>query len=122
MKAKHKASEDLHTEYRKSLMDIYKEYMLHMHDLENSANHNKIMKDIDYLMDEKFYDFNEALKLALRKNKHLFNDLVADEESDESDDESSEVDDLSESEDGKRFQEKNWCPIYTIEMNKNAFW
>ena len=99
--AERKASEDLHSKYRKSLMNIYKEYMLHMHGLENSETHNIIMKDIDYLMDEKFYDFDEALKLALRKHRHMFDELVADDEdSGESDDESSGVDDLSESEEG----------------------
>ena len=85
-----KASEDLHSKYKKSLTKIYKQYILHMLRLEHNAHHNKIMEDVDYFINEMFYDLEEAVNIAVRKNKDIFEELLAEDyHSEDSEDEDS---------------------------------
>ena len=67
------------------------------------------MNDVDYLQEEKFHDWDQALKLAIRKNKGMFHDMMAsyedstDDSTDASTDESredSDDDSTDESEEG----------------------
>ncbi len=90
-------SEDLQSLYAKTLLEIYEEYMFIMNELKNSTYHRQIVEDTDQLMEEKFYDFDEALKIALRKNRRLFDELVADSDDESTDD--SDVESIDQSDD-----------------------
>ena len=47
--------------------------------------HQEVMEEIQTLMNEKHYRFVQALKIALRRNSSLFNELIDSEEEDDDD-------------------------------------
>lgn len=63
--AQRRASDDLHNKYKKSLTNIYKKFVVRMHELDNSQYHNDIMEDIHNFMDRKNHDIDNAVRLAI---------------------------------------------------------
>ena len=58
-------------------MDVYQNALMTLHDHQDTSLHRQIMNDVDYLKEEKFHDWDQALKLAIRKNKRMFHDMMA---------------------------------------------
>ncbi len=83
-----KASDDMHAIYRKTIMSSYKRLLIYMNDMENSAYHKRIMKDIDRF-ENRGLTYHKAVKVALKKNKHVFDQILNQFEPD-SDDSSEE--------------------------------
>ena len=67
-----KASDDLLLKYQKYVMQMYKNVITAVHDLQDTSLHRQIMNDVDYLHEEKFHDWDQALKLAIRKTRGCF--------------------------------------------------
>ena len=58
-------------------MDVYQNALMTLHNVQGTSLHRQIMNDVDYLKEEKSYSWDKALKLAIRKNKRMFHDLMA---------------------------------------------
>ncbi len=58
-----------------------------------------MVENTDQLMEERFYDFDDALKIALRKNRQLFDELVADSDDDDESTDDSDVESTDQSDD-----------------------
>lgn len=95
-KARQKATEDLFSKYVKEFTKLYRDHIIIMHNLERSPVHQKTMDDVDHLTYEKHYDFEEAVKIAVRKNKRELGELI-----DMEDGEDGESADSDESDGGK---------------------
>jgi hypothetical protein len=83
--ASHQSTQDLMPRYRKSLMQMYKTFVEQVYDFERSSRHEEIMSMICWYMEWKNYNFEKALDIALRKKRHLFEELL-DEEEEEAED------------------------------------
>jgi len=81
----HRSSHELLPKYRKSLMQLYSTFLEEMHALGSNSQHKEIMRSIDWYMGWKGYDFQKALETTLQKKKHLFEQII--EENDDTDDE-----------------------------------
>jgi hypothetical protein len=81
-KAQRRASDDLHYKYKKSLINIYKKFVLRMHELDNSQYHNDIMVDIHNFMDRNNHDIDSSVRLAIRMNRALFEDILEEHDDD----------------------------------------
>ena len=97
--AERKATEDMHSKYKKDLRASYKRLLTYMNAMENSSYHKKFMDDIDEFEED---SYGNAVKMALKKNDGLFDDILdtfdagssaesSDESSDDSSDESEET-------------------------------
>ena len=66
-------------------MQMYKTFVEQVYDFERSSRHEEIMSMICWYMEWKNYNFEKALDIALRKKRHLFEELL-DEEEEEAED------------------------------------
>ena len=73
-------------------MDVYQNALMTVHNVQGTSLHRQIMNDVDYLKEEKYFNWDKALKLAIRKNKRMFLDMMAsyEDRTDDSTDESGE--------------------------------
>ena len=69
-----------------------------MNGLENSAYHQKFMNDIERF-ENRGYLYKKAIKAALKKNKHVFDQILNQFEPDSDEDSSDEDEDDSSDED-----------------------
>ena len=88
-------TEILMPKYRRSLIRIIKHFVSTMHNLGDNCHFRELMQTIDYYMQWKRYEFEKALKLTMRKKRHLIEELLdsdSEDETDDADDETSETD------------------------------
>ena len=73
-------------------MDVYQNALMTVHNVQGTSLHRQKLNDVDYLREEKSYNWDKALKLAIRKNKRMFLDMMAsyEDSTDDSTDESGE--------------------------------
>lgn len=74
-------------------MKEYKTLINRMHTLKNNPLHRKITEDIQNLMVLNRYSFDKATSIVLKRNKHLFVDLLEDDDESNVDNENSDDDD-----------------------------
>jgi len=83
---------------RKLLMKLYKNMMTTMYAIKRSPLHRKITNEIQSMMQDYDYTFEKASAIAMRKNKHLFDELLDHGDDSDSEDETEE-DDNSDNDD-----------------------
>ncbi len=118
-KAENKASDDMRPTYKKSLISSYKKLLIYMNGMENSTYHKKILKDIDRL-ENNGYPYKKAVIVALKKNKHVFDQIInlcepdsddsGEEEEDESDANENDTEE-DDTEDGEEDDTENEKPL-----------
>ena len=69
-----RANDDMRTTYKKGLISMYKRLLTYMNGFENSAYHKKFMNDIERF-ENRGYLRKKAIKAALKKNKHVFDQI-----------------------------------------------
>jgi hypothetical protein len=84
--------------YRKSLINIYKKYMVQMHDLSTNPYHREIMQSLNWYLQWKGFSFDRALDITIRKKRGLFEDILDAEEEQLRDQSDENMDSDSESE------------------------
>ena len=70
-----RANDDMRTTYKKGLISMYKSVLMYMNGLETSAYHKKFMNDIERF-ETRGYLYKKAIKAALKKNKHVFDQIL----------------------------------------------
>ena len=85
VESRQKATEDLFWKYRKGIVKSYANILTTVHHLKRSMIHQEVMEEIQTLMSEKHYRFIQALKIVLRRNSSLFDELIDSEEEDDDD-------------------------------------
>lgn len=91
--AKDAANEHFSPRERKLLMKEYKTLITRMYALKKSPLHRQITEDIQNLMEQNGYSFDKATSIVLKRNKHLFEDLLEDDDESDVDNENSDDDD-----------------------------
>ena len=76
VKADSQVSHELRPKYCRSLMQVYKKFLHQMHELSTNIQHNEIMNMVNWYLMYKGYDFNKAVDITLRKKRHLFEDIL----------------------------------------------
>ena len=88
-----RVNDDMRTTYKKGLISMYKKLLTYMNGLDDSAYHQKFMNDIERF-ENREYSYKKAIKAALKKNKHVFDQILnqfgSDSDEDSSDDNSDE--------------------------------
>ena len=74
--AKNRAYEDLIPRFAKATRNKYARWCQLLRDLDKNKIHNTIKKTIDDLMDEEDMGWREAMQMALKKRKFLFEELL----------------------------------------------
>ena len=82
VESRKKGTEDLFWKYRKGIVKSYAN-ILTVHHLKRSTIHQEVMEEIQTLMSEKHYQFVQVLKIVLRRNSSLFDELIDSEEDDD---------------------------------------
>ena len=95
--AKQEADELFLPRERRLLIKDYKTFLTRAYAIKRSPLHNQITKETQNLMEENGYSFGKALSLVLRRNRHMFDELLEDDNSDE-ESEYSDVDEDSDDE------------------------
>ena len=96
--AKGKASKKLQEEDIKQAMDLYRLIIKYILKLQNGPIHENVMSGVEDFMDEG-YGEDKAIKMSLKKNRHILEEMFDDEDdSDESDEEEDEEEDSEEGE------------------------
>ena len=85
VESRQKATEDLFWKYRNGIVKSYANILTTVHHLKRSMIHQEVMEEIQTLMCEKHYRFVQALKIVLRRNSSLFDELIDSEEEDNDD-------------------------------------
>ena len=98
VESRQKATEDLFWKYRKGIMKSYANILTTVHHLKRSTIHQEVMEEIQTLMNEKHYRFVQALKIVLRRNSSLFDELIDSEEENDDDSTDDESDSHTEEE------------------------
>jgi hypothetical protein len=101
-RAMRKAAEGILPEYRKLLIEKYRKFLMQAERFKHNPIHIKIKASIKNLMSNADYDWDEAVKYALKKRKYIFDPLLALDSGDEEDEGGSrqdEEDDEGEDED-----------------------
>ena len=98
VESRQKATEDLFWKYRKGIMKSYADILTTVHHLKRSTIHQEVMEEIQTLMNEKHYRFVQALKIVLRRNSSLFDELIDSEEENDDDSTDDESDSHTEEE------------------------
>ena len=93
-----RANDDMRTTYKKGLISMYKNLLTYMNGLEDSVYHQKFMNDIERF-ENRGYSHKKAIKAALKKNKHVFDQILNQFEPDSDEDSSDEDEDDSSDED-----------------------
>jgi hypothetical protein len=62
--------------YRKSLVNIYKQFVAQSHDLDKNPYHRDIMQTLRWYIEWKGYKFDRALDITMRKKRHLFEEIL----------------------------------------------
>ena len=93
-----RANDDMRTIYKKGLISMYKKLLTYMNGLEDSAYHQTFMNDIERF-ENRGYLHKKAIKAALKKNKHVFDQILNQFEPDSDEDSSDEDEDDSSDED-----------------------
>ena len=96
--AKREADELFLPRERKELMKDYKKLLETMYNIKESPLHRKITRQIQSLMNAKGYSFVKAASISIRKNKHLFEELLEQDDITESEEESDDDTDVEDSE------------------------
>lgn len=79
--AEHEVSQMLKTDYRKCLTKAYGKLLNFYHQLESCPTHRRVIENLEKHADNgKSYD--QAVKMSLRENKHLIDDLLESENND----------------------------------------
>ena len=86
---KSRANDDMRTTYKKGLISLYKRLLTYMNGLETSAYHKKFIIGIERF-ENRGYSPKEAIKAALKKNRHVFDQILNQFEPDSDDDNSDE--------------------------------
>ena len=89
-----RARRDMRDIYKRELKNLFKRYFIFAQSLEKNDMYDQILEDFNTLQLEKQYSREKALKVAIRKNDAIF-EQVLDEYSDE-DDETEEESDSDE--------------------------
>ena len=79
-------------------MKSYADILTTVHHLKRSTIHQEVMEEIQTLMNEKHYRFVQALKIVLRRNSSLFDELIDSEEENDDDSTDDESDSHTEEE------------------------
>ena len=94
-----RVNDDMRPTYKKGLITMYKKLLTYMNGLDDSAYHQKFMNDIERF-ENREYSYKKAIKAALKKNKHVFDQILnqfgSDSDEDSSDDNSDEDDSSDE--------------------------
>ena len=93
-----RANDDMHTTYKKGLISMYKKLLTYMNGLETSVYHQKFMNDIERF-ENRGYSHKKAINAALKKNKHVFDQILNQFGPDSDEDSSDEDEDDSSDED-----------------------
>lgn len=101
--AQSRANDDMHRTYKKDIMSSYKRLLIQMNDIELSAYHKKFMCDIDRF-ECRGYTHKKAIKASLKRNSHLFDQILNELEPD-SDDDRNEDDEADAGSDAERGSE-----------------
>ena len=83
--ATRQVTHDLMPKYRSSLVNIYKTTVMQIYELDRNKQHEIIMNAVNWYMEWKNYKFDKALDTMLRKKRHVFYEIIEDEEEDEDD-------------------------------------
>lgn len=87
--AKRLAFEDMHHIYKGDVALQYEQMLNNMHHLEKSRYHEKIMEDVEQFQEN--HPYEKALRLAIRKNKDLFYEIIDNVDIMSSDDDEEEM-------------------------------
>ena len=91
--AKDAANEHFLPRERKLLMKEYKTLITRMYALKKSPLHIQITEVIQNLMEQNGYSFDKATSIVLKRNEHLFEDLIEDDDESDVNSENSDDDD-----------------------------
>ena len=96
--AKREADDLVLPRERKELMKDYKKLLETMHNIKEGPLHRKITREIQLLMNAEGYSFAKAASICIRKNKHLFDEFLEQDDITESEEESDNDTDVEDSE------------------------
>jgi len=94
--AKTEANEQFLPRERKLLMNEYRKLLTRTYALKQSPLHRTITYEIQQLMDDHGYSFEKSLSIVLRRNKHRFEELLDQDDSDDESEESDDDEDMSD--------------------------
>jgi hypothetical protein len=96
--AKREADELFLPRERKELMKDYKKLLETLHNIKESPLHRKITRGIQSLMNAEEYSFVKVASICIRKNKHLFDELLEQDDNTESEEENDNDSNVEDSE------------------------
>jgi len=98
--ARTQVADELMPKYVRSLSQMYGKFVRQLCSFNKNATHLELMKSIAYYMKTRACNLERAIKLALRKKRHLFQDVLNgfDDETDDSDEDESSDDTEEEDE------------------------
>ena len=97
--AKGKASKKLEEEDIKQAMDLYRLIIKYILQLENGPIHEKVMSGVEDFMDDG-YGEDKAIKMSLKKNRHILEEMFDDEDDSDGEDSDEDDDEEEDSEEG----------------------
>ena len=96
--ATQKRFRELIPQYKRSLIQNYKNFLKEMYALSKSSHHKEIMQVLDWYMGWKGYTFEKAMEVTLKKKRKVFEDLIEDQEDEDESEDDTEVEEGEEEE------------------------
>ena len=106
--------------YRKSLMNVYKKFVVQMHDLSINTHHKEIMSMLNWNLEWKGFKFSKALDITMRKKRRLFEEILDAAEETEQESEEEEEEDLGSEDTETESEEESAEEMSTEEEEEEA--